>query len=113
MIGKISRNWKAGHYAGEMVSQRRHRILAGPGTVLLLAYVLMFQFAGSVHAQSVTLAWDANTDPNLAGYRVYRSQQSGVYSSSLNGALLTAASFTDSTVQAGRTYYYVVTAIST
>jgi K319-like protein/Big-like domain-containing protein len=113
MIGKISRSWNAGHYAGEMVSPRRHRILAGPGTVLLLAYVLMFQFAGSVHAQSVTLAWDANTDPNLAGYRVYRSQQSGVYSSSLNGALLTAASFTDSTVQAGRTYYYVVTAIST
>ena len=31
------------------------------------------------HAQSVTVAWDANTEPNLAGYVVFYGTQSGIY----------------------------------
>lgn len=30
-------------------------------------------------ASSVTLEWDANTEPDLAGYRLYQSASSGVY----------------------------------
>jgi hypothetical protein len=107
MVRKISRT-------GEIRSQLRHRALVGPGAVLLLAYVLMFQFAGSVYAHSATLAWDPNTDPDLAGYKVYRSEQSGVFTPpSRNSSLLTTTSFTDTTVQNGHTYYYAVTAVST
>src|SRR5262249_23310665 len=64
---------------------------------------------------SAKMAWDPNTDSNLAGYNVYRSTQSGAYTSApLNGStLVTVTSFTDSTVQSGQTYYYVIRAVST
>ncbi len=85
------------------------------GTSLILAWVLLIRLAGSADAESLTLAWDPNSERNLAGYNIYRSEQSGVFTSfPLNGAsLVTTTSFTDSSVQNSRTYYYVVTAVST
>jgi len=114
MVSRISRNRKAEQEIDGMKSQRRYRISPGPGALFLLAYISMFQFVGVAHAQSVTLAWDSSTDPSLAGYRVYRSEQSGVFGPpSLNNSLLITSSYSDSLVQQGRTYFYVVTAVST
>jgi fibronectin type 3 domain-containing protein len=61
------------------------------------------------------MAWDPGSTSELAGYNVYRSSQSGVFTSApLNGStLLTVPSFTDSTVQNGNTYYYAVRAVNT
>lgn len=39
----------------------------------------IFLLVNSAFAFTVRLAWDANTEPDLAGYRVYVSQESGVY----------------------------------
>src|SRR5262249_9935127 len=49
------------------------------------------------------------------GYRVYRTEQSGAYTTSpvSGSSALTTTAFTDSTVQSGHTYYYVVTAVNT
>lgn len=33
---------------------------------------------GMAHAMDVTLAWDANTEPDLAGYNIYWSEATGV-----------------------------------
>jgi fibronectin type 3 domain-containing protein len=76
---------------------------------------LTASLAPSAYGQSINLAWDASSDSNVTGYNVYRSEQSGVFSSTpLNGTtVLTTAAFNDSTVQSGTTYYYVVTAVST
>src|SRR5262249_5100968 len=76
---------------------------------------LTASFAPSAYGQSIKLAWDASSDSNVIGYNVYRSQQSGVFSTTpLNGtSVLTTAAFNDSSVQSGSTYYYVVTAVST
>src|SRR5437016_2838669 len=113
MVSRLSQNWKAGQTRSEGGSQSWRRILVRPPAVLLLAYVLLFQLAASVHAQSATLAWDADTDAGVAGYRVYRSELSGVFAPPpLTSSLLTTTSFTDSTVQQGHTYYYVVTAVT-
>ena len=60
----------------------------------------------------VTLVWDPNREPFLAGYNVYRSEQSGTYGTRLNVALLTSNTFGDSTVLAGHTYFYVVKAVA-
>ena len=112
-MSRLSQNWKAGQTRSEGGSQSWRRILVRPPAVLLLAYVLLFQLVASVHAQSATLAWDADTDPGVAGYRVYRSELSGVFAPPpLTSSLLTTTSFTDSTVQQGHTYYYVVTAVT-
>src|SRR5207253_78778 len=91
-----------------------NRAFIEPGAGLLL-YILLIQLAGCSHAPAARLAWDPNQESYLVGYNVYRSEQSGVFTSPpINGtALVTRTSFTDSTVQPGRTYYYVVTAVST
>jgi hypothetical protein len=61
---------------------------------------------------SVTLSWTASTS-SVAGYNVYRSSVSGgPYTLVLNSSLITGLSYTDSTVEAGVTYYYVVAAVS-
>ena len=61
-------------------------------------------------AHSVMLNWVASITPGVT-YNVYRSTTSGVYSSPLVSSLSTTG-YTDSTVQSGQTYYYVVTAVN-
>ena len=58
---------------------------------------------------SVDVSWTASTS-TVAGYNVYRGSQSGGPYSILNSTLQ-SLTFTDSTVQSGTTYYYVVTAV--
>jgi hypothetical protein len=59
---------------------------------------------------SVSLAWTASTS-TVAGYNVYRGTQSGGPYAIINGSTDTSTTYTDSSVQAGQTYYYVVTAV--
>ncbi|MBN1422274.1 MAG: alkaline phosphatase [Planctomycetes bacterium] len=61
----------------------------------------------------VNLAWDANTEWDLAGYNVYRSTTSGSDYAKVNGSIVTETSFADDTVTNGTTYYYVVRAVDT
>src|SRR5262245_35690101 len=98
-----------------MKSQRRNRALLAHAAALAVAYVLMFQFADSASAQSVKLAWDSSPDTSVAGYRVYRSERTGTFTTAaISGStLLTNLNFTDSTVQYGHTYYYVVAGVNT
>ena len=67
--------------------------------------------AGSnVVSHSVTLNWAASSSANVIGYYVYRSTTSGGSYSMLTSAAVNALNYTDRTVSAGTTYYYVVTA---
>jgi hypothetical protein len=59
---------------------------------------------------TVSLSWVASTS-TVVGYNVYRGTQSGGPYAVLNSAADAATTYTDSTVQAGQTYYYVVTAV--
>ena len=61
-------------------------------------------------SHSVTLTWTASTS-TVSGYNVYRSTVSGGPYTKLNSALITTTTYTDSTVQAGLTYFYVVTSV--
>ena len=54
-------------------------------------------------AEQVTLAWDANTEPDLAGYKVHYGTSSGSYTSSVDVHKVTTAIVTGLT--AGQTYY--------
>ena len=65
---------------------------------------------GTTVAHSVSLNWAASSTPNVT-YNVYRSVTSGSYSTPLASSG-TATSYTDTAVQAGQNYYYVVTAVS-
>ena len=59
---------------------------------------------------TVSLSWVASTS-TVVGYNVYRGTQSGGPYAVLNSAADASTTYTDSTVQAGQTYYYVVTAV--
>jgi len=85
----------------------RNRIL-----ILLCLTIGMLVFTGSrVSGASVTLAWDANTDPYIAGYRVYYGTTSGVYTDMLDFGDLTAGTVPN--LFGGTTYYFAVTAYNT
>ena len=63
--------------------------------------------------QSVSLTWNANAEPSLAGYNVYRSQSmSGTYSK-VNLSLLETASCNDTGLTNFLDYYYKVSAVDT
>jgi hypothetical protein len=69
--------------------------------------------SGVAPQHSVTLGWNTSTSSDVAGYNIYRAtSQTGSYTK-LNAQLDAAPYDTDSAVQAGATYYYAVTAVST
>ncbi len=59
---------------------------------------------------SVTLSWTASTS-TVVGYNVYRGSTSGGPYTLVTGSPVAGTSYTDSTVLAGQTYFYVVTAV--
>ena len=75
--------------------------------------VLTLPFVPPAPSQhSATLSWQSGAS-QVTGYYVYRSTTSGGGYSRLNTLPVTSSSYADSSVQAGQTYYYVVTAVDT
>ena len=66
--------------------------------------------AATTVQHSVNLSWTASTS-TVAGYNVYRRTSLTASYSKLNSTLNTTATFTDSSVQSGQTYYYSTTAV--
>jgi fibronectin type 3 domain-containing protein len=64
--------------------------------------------SGSAH--SAVLSWTASTSI-VVGYYVYRGTQTGGPYTRLNSTPVAVTGYTDSTVQSGLTYFYVVTAV--
>ncbi|WP_370617222.1 choice-of-anchor D domain-containing protein [Mumia sp. Pv 4-285] len=64
--------------------------------------------------EQVALTWTANTESDLGGYRVYRSETANVPTTGDGIAgVVPTASFADESVTNGTTYYYVVVAVDT
>jgi len=59
----------------------------------------------------ISLGWDDNTEPDLAGYNMYRSLTPGAGHTKLNSSLLTDPEYVDTDVINCITYYYLVTAV--
>jgi Abnormal spindle-like microcephaly-assoc'd, ASPM-SPD-2-Hydin len=67
---------------------------------------------GTQQAATVALGWTASTS-SVIGYNVYRGTTTGgPYSSKLTSSPVTSTQFTDTSVQSGQTYYYVVTSVN-
>jgi hypothetical protein len=64
------------------------------------------------NAHAANLSWTASTTPNVT-YNVYRATAAtGPFTTPLNSSPITGTTYTDTTVQAGQTYYYVATAVA-
>lgn len=66
---------------------------------------------GQVASHSVSLAWRAGKS-NTIGYNIYRGASSSGPYSKINSSPHSTPTFTDDSVQAGKTYFYVTTALN-
>lgn len=84
---------------------------------ILLAILLVLAMAFAAQAADVTLAWDPNTEPDLAGYRIYMSIASGTYDKAVDKVADIAVGTETATVavlpEDGRAIYFVATAYDT
>jgi hypothetical protein len=60
-------------------------------------------------AQSAELTWERNTEPDLAGYRIYRATGDGAFEKLEE--LVQVPAYSDRKVEAGKTYRYQITAV--
>jgi hypothetical protein len=75
---------------------------------LVLGILLLSAWA---RAADVTLAWDANTEADLSGYKLYYGAASGSYTCSVGVGNVTRYTLTG--LNAGQTYFFAATAVST
>lgn len=96
-----------------MVFQRQKvpqsRSLFFPALFLIGSFFfLLLALAGQARAEQVTLAWDANTEPDLGGYKLYYGTAAQAYSQVINVGKNTQV--TVSNLSQGITYFFAVTA---
>jgi len=83
----------------------------GCGAVSLLSRLLAFLLlltCAAVAGPGASLEWDANTEPDIKGYRLYYGPASGNYTRSLDAGKNTTADVPE--LVTGFTYYFIVTA---
>ena len=64
-----------------------------------------------VTAHSVSMSWTASASSNVAGYNVYRGAAAAGPFTKMNSNLVAGTTYSDTTVQPGQTYYYVLTTV--
>lgn len=81
-------------------------------TIVLVPLVVAgIFFATAAFAGSATVSWQACSDPDLEGYRVYCGTAPGIYGPYIPVGKVTT--FTLDGLTEGATYYFVVTAVDT
>ena len=78
-------------------------ILVLSGLLLLLLAILSL-LVPAAHAGQVTVAWDPNPEPEVAGYKIYYGTSPGSYTSSLDAG--DATSILISGLRDGATYFF-------
>lgn len=80
----------------------------------LLGALLTVLFTGSSFAWSVNVFWNANSEPDVTTYNVYRATASGAYGAPLASVPATAfPTYSDQGLATGSgPFFYVVTAVN-
>ena len=78
--------------------------------LFLLVIALLLGSASSLRAATVTAMWNANSESDLAGYKLSYGTQSGVYTTTLDVGNVTSRVLT---LTGGQRYYFAVQAYNT
>ena len=78
----------------------------------LLTILAILAIAGIAQAATVQVTWNPNTEPDLAGYKIYYGTASGVYGDPIDVGNVTGHVM-EITPQHGATYYFALTAYDT
>ena len=81
------------------------------GFLLSASLFCLALFPPHLTASALTLAWDPNTEPDLAGYKVYYGTQPGIYGSVLDVGNVTQ--YTVTGLEPETRYYFSLTAYDT
>jgi endonuclease I len=68
-------------------------------------------FSANGGSGSVSLAWTGNSESDLAGYNMYRSDTANGTFTKVNSALINTSAYDDNAVNANTTYFYKVSAV--
>ena len=60
--------------------------------------------------ETAALSWDANSEPDLEGYKVYLGTASGAYGAPIATLTMDVTSYTVTGLATGTTYFFAVTA---
>lgn len=80
---------------------------------LMLTIALFAMPVAAMAAFHVTFAWDANTEPDLAGYMVYQSPNSNSYPDTAIGTIPAGTETITLQVENEGTYYWIFTSYDT
>jgi len=78
--------------------------------LILMVLLIMLVCFNNVFAASIQLDWNANTESDLIGYKIYQSNTSGVYGTTATATVGTITTWTSGNLVDG-TYYFVLTAV--
>ncbi len=96
----------------QSASERAQSSVLSPRYLFLFLIPLLFALCAlplpAAYAASVDLEWDSNTEPELAGYKIYWGTSSGNYGSSKDVGKTTI--YTIAGLDEGQTYYFAATA---
>jgi len=86
-------------------------MLGRVGVLFLLFFAGAASVAQSADTRQASLTWNANTEPDMDYYNVYRSTQAAGPFTRVNSSPVATTSFVDSGLSSTLTYYYQVTAV--
>jgi hypothetical protein len=98
-------NLAAGSYSGTAT-------ISGGGITKQVPVTLTLT-TGSAATNAASLSWNANTDSDLAGYKVYDRTTSGTYAAPIATLPKTTTSYTVTGLQTGTTYFFHIKAYNT
>jgi len=99
------------------LSQKKHTLRKCSSLSILVLTLSMVMFSlvllgiPDVHAAEITLAWDQNSESDIAGYRVYYGQESHSYTNVVDVGNYTSCVIAE--LEDGETYYFAATAYNT